>query len=128
MKLIRYLQTFFGTDAAGNSRPVFEAGRFYAPHDASESHIVQGFAEAVDAPPDADKADDAADKALDKAVKAFDAANAADALAKAAHAAADLAAADPNAPPDGIDSGNPTAAPQDAAAAADAVQASAPAA
>ena len=37
MKLIRYPQTFFGTDAAGNGRPVFEAGRFYAPHDASRS-------------------------------------------------------------------------------------------
>lgn len=89
MKVIRYLQSYFHV-VHGVSVAKFEAGKHYPVADETERHVAQGFAEVIDAPDDAPKAEAAADKAESTAAKAVDAAAEARSVADAAAAAADI--------------------------------------
>lgn len=51
MKMIRFNANFYGTDSGGNSRAVFEAGKYYpAADEEARRCIARGIAEEVDVP------------------------------------------------------------------------------
>ena len=91
MKLIQFVASWFETDGAGNCVERFPAGSYHAITEATERQVALGNAVVVDAPNDAEKAEDAAEKADAKAAAAQAAADAAREAADAATAAAEIA-------------------------------------
>lgn len=48
MKMHRYLQTFWDTNAGGTSYPKYEAGKDYPPSEETTRHVVLRYAKEVD--------------------------------------------------------------------------------
>lgn len=88
MKVIKYTQSCFATNAHGVSEEKFKAAGFYPVTDESSKHVRRGIAVEIDAPDDVEKAILAAEKAAAAADKALAAAGAAAERAAAAQAAA----------------------------------------
>ena len=91
MKLIKYLETWYGTDAMGNSRALYAAGQHYPPHADSATHVAMGIAQEFDVTQSPEATAVLADEALAVAVAAVAAADAANNRAAAAEAAAEMA-------------------------------------
>ena len=95
MKIVKYIESWFETDGAGNSVAKFLKGSFHPISDDTNRHVALGAAVIVDAPADAEKAESAAEKAVVKAEEASAAAGAAREASEAASAAASIAPKSP---------------------------------
>ena len=93
MKIIKFIESWFDTDGAGNSNVKFAAGSFHPITEETERHVALGTAVVIDAPNDADKAEAVAEKAEAKVDDAVAAAEAARAASDAAAAAEQIATA-----------------------------------
>lgn len=91
MQVVRYNATWFDVDGGGNSYVKFATGQVYLPTEETLRHVSQGAAEVIEAPDDADAAQNEAARLAKKAAAAVAAAQEAQARADAALQAAALA-------------------------------------